>query len=70
MGSYSGSEVMLTRLNLPPEDGTLEIGDTTAFSLYLRGGAVTEVKRAKTVNHVSARSSGVGCLKGPTGFWT
>ncbi|XP_053525360.1 ubiquitin-like modifier-activating enzyme 7 isoform X5 [Artibeus jamaicensis] len=33
------------------EDGTLEIGDTTTFSSYLRGGAVTEVKRPKTVRH-------------------
>ncbi|XP_045056058.2 ubiquitin-like modifier-activating enzyme 7 isoform X2 [Desmodus rotundus] len=33
------------------EDGTLEIGDTTTFSSYLRGGAVTEVKRPKRVRH-------------------
>ncbi|KAM9185694.1 ubiquitin-like modifier-activating enzyme 7 [Dugong dugon] len=35
------------------EDGTLEIGDTTTFSHYLRGGAVTEVKKPKTVSHES-----------------
>ncbi|XP_012590485.1 PREDICTED: ubiquitin-like modifier-activating enzyme 7 isoform X2 [Condylura cristata] len=33
------------------EDGTLEIGDTTAFSRYLRGGVVTEVKRPEIVSH-------------------
>ncbi|XP_066207217.1 ubiquitin-like modifier-activating enzyme 7 [Saccopteryx leptura] len=33
------------------EDGTLEIGDTTTFSCYLRGGTVTEVRRPKTVSH-------------------
>ncbi|XP_063465643.1 ubiquitin-like modifier-activating enzyme 7 isoform X3 [Symphalangus syndactylus] len=35
------------------EDGSLEIGDTTTFSQYLRGGAITEVKRPKTVRHKS-----------------
>ncbi|KAL4674606.1 hypothetical protein H8959_018540 [Pygathrix nigripes] len=35
------------------EDGSLEIGDTTTFSRYLRGGAITEVKRPKTVRHKS-----------------
>nr|XP_003409697.1 ubiquitin-like modifier-activating enzyme 7 isoform X1 [Loxodonta africana] len=35
------------------EDGTLEVGDTTTFSRYLRGGAVTEVKKHKTVSHES-----------------
>lgn len=56
-----------------PEDGTLEIGDTTSFSCYLRGGAVTEVKRPKTVCHVSASASKVGelgRLEGSTVFWT
>ncbi|KAM8758112.1 ubiquitin-like modifier-activating enzyme 7 [Rhynchonycteris naso] len=33
------------------ENGTLEIGDTTTFSCYLRGGTVTEVRRPKTVSH-------------------
>lgn len=33
------------------KDGSLEIGDTTTFSRYLRGGVVTEVKRPKTVRH-------------------
>lgn len=33
------------------KDGSLEIGDTTTFSRYLRGGVVTEVKRPKTVKH-------------------
>ncbi|XP_008155725.2 ubiquitin-like modifier-activating enzyme 7 [Eptesicus fuscus] len=33
------------------EDGTLEIGDTAMFSGYVRGGAVTEVQRPKTVSH-------------------
>ncbi|XP_011363035.1 ubiquitin-like modifier-activating enzyme 7 isoform X2 [Pteropus vampyrus] len=33
------------------EDGTLEIGDTSNFSCYLRGGAVTEVKSSQTVSH-------------------
>uniref|UniRef100_G1PII7 Ubiquitin like modifier activating enzyme 7 n=1 Tax=Myotis lucifugus TaxID=59463 RepID=G1PII7_MYOLU len=33
------------------EDGTLEIGDTATFSCYVRGGAVTEVKRPTTVSH-------------------
>ncbi|XP_006892954.1 PREDICTED: ubiquitin-like modifier-activating enzyme 7 [Elephantulus edwardii] len=32
-------------------DRTLEIEDTTNFSRYLRGGAVTEVKKPETVNH-------------------
>ncbi|KAM6169491.1 ubiquitin-like modifier-activating enzyme 7 [Rhynchocyon petersi] len=35
------------------EGRTLEIGDTTTFSRYLRGGAVTEVKKSKIVNHES-----------------
>ncbi|XP_059520696.1 ubiquitin-like modifier-activating enzyme 7 isoform X1 [Myotis daubentonii] len=33
------------------EDGTLEIGDTATFSCYVRGGAVTEVKRPTAVSH-------------------
>nr|XP_034380921.1 ubiquitin-like modifier-activating enzyme 7 isoform X1 [Arvicanthis niloticus] len=33
------------------QNGSLEIGDTTTFSRYLRGGVVTEVKRPKTVRH-------------------
>ncbi|XP_052043274.1 ubiquitin-like modifier-activating enzyme 7 isoform X2 [Apodemus sylvaticus] len=33
------------------KDGSLEIGDTTTFSRYLRGGVVTEIKRPKTVRH-------------------
>lgn len=47
----------------PTEDGTLEIGDTTPFSCYLHGGAVTEVKRHKTVNHVSTSAPEVGVLR-------
>lgn len=42
------------------EDGSLEIGDTATFSRYLRGGVVTEVKRPKTVRHVSTSTSEVG----------
>ncbi|KAF4023923.1 hypothetical protein G4228_015937 [Cervus hanglu yarkandensis] len=55
--TFSGIEGMVELNGCDPrplhvrEDGTLEIGDTTAFSPYLRGGAVTEVKRAKTVSH-------------------
>ncbi|XP_020771566.2 ubiquitin-like modifier-activating enzyme 7 [Odocoileus virginianus] len=55
--TFSGIEGMVELNGCDPrplyvrEDGTLEIGDTTAFSAYLRGGAVTEVKRAKTVSH-------------------
>lgn len=45
-------------------DRTLEIGDTANFSCYLSGGTVTEVKRPKTVNHVSASASEVGELQG------
>lgn len=55
----------------PLEDGTLEIGDTENFSCYLSGGTVIEVKRPKTVSHVSASASevgGLGSLKGPTVF--
>uniref|UniRef100_A0A4X2LNW3 E1 ubiquitin-activating enzyme n=1 Tax=Vombatus ursinus TaxID=29139 RepID=A0A4X2LNW3_VOMUR len=32
---------------------TLEIGDTTAFSPYLRSGAITQVKRSQTRSYVS-----------------
>ncbi|KAM5313937.1 ubiquitin-like modifier-activating enzyme 7 isoform 2-T2 [Glossophaga mutica] len=55
--TFSGIEGMVelngcaSRLIRVQEDGTLEIGDTTAFSSYLRGGAVTEVKRPTTVRH-------------------
>lgn len=55
----------------PLGDRTLEIGDTANFSCYLSGGTVTEVKRPKTVSHVSASASEVGelgSLKGPTVF--
>lgn len=56
-----------------PEDGSLEIGDTTGFSPYLRGGVVTEVKRSKTVRHVSASAAEVGApgsINGCTAFQT
>lgn len=55
--TFSGIEGMIELNSCAPrpirmqEDGTLEIGDTTAFSCYLRGGLVTEVKRPKTVSH-------------------
>ncbi|XP_035886206.1 ubiquitin-like modifier-activating enzyme 7 isoform X2 [Phyllostomus discolor] len=55
--TFSGIEGMVelngcvSRLIRVQEDGTLEIGDTTTFSTYLRGGAVTEVKTPKTVRH-------------------
>uniref|UniRef100_A0A8C4M3X0 E1 ubiquitin-activating enzyme n=1 Tax=Equus asinus TaxID=9793 RepID=A0A8C4M3X0_EQUAS len=55
--TFSGIEGMVELNDCAPrpihvqEDGTLEIGDTTTFSCYLRGGAVTEVKRPKTVSH-------------------
>ncbi|KAL0599887.1 Ubiquitin-like modifier-activating enzyme 7 [Plecturocebus cupreus] len=39
------------------EDGSLEIGDTATFSQYLRGGAITEVKRPKTVRHKSLHTA-------------
>ncbi|XP_059965496.1 ubiquitin-like modifier-activating enzyme 7 isoform X3 [Mesoplodon densirostris] len=55
--TFSGIEGMVELNGCAPRplhvqrDGTLEIGDTTTFSHYLRGGAVTEVKRPKTVSH-------------------
>ncbi|XP_054450808.1 ubiquitin-like modifier-activating enzyme 7 [Pteronotus mesoamericanus] len=55
--TFSGIEGMAELNGCAPrpicarEDGTLEIGDTTGFSPYLRGGAVTEVKRPTTVRH-------------------
>ncbi|XP_033280263.1 ubiquitin-like modifier-activating enzyme 7 isoform X3 [Orcinus orca] len=58
--TFSGIEGMVELNGCAPRplhvqrDGTLEIGDTTTFSHYLRGGAVTEVKRPKTVSHVDA----------------
>ncbi|CAO2633600.1 Ubiquitin-like modifier-activating enzyme 7 [Lemmus lemmus] len=56
---FSGIEGMVELNGSSPQpvrvqkDGSLEIGDTTAFSPYLRGGVVTEVKRPKTVRHMS-----------------
>ncbi|XP_060017816.1 ubiquitin-like modifier-activating enzyme 7 isoform X3 [Lagenorhynchus albirostris] len=58
--TFSGIEGMVELNGCAPRplhvqrDGTLEIGDTTTFSHYLRGGVVTEVKRPKTVSHVDA----------------
>nr|XP_055200566.1 ubiquitin-like modifier-activating enzyme 7 isoform X3 [Nyctereutes procyonoides] len=55
--TFSGIEGMVELNGCDPrpirvqEDGTLEIGNTATFSCYLRGGAVTEVKRPKTVSH-------------------
>nr|XP_058932777.1 ubiquitin-like modifier-activating enzyme 7 isoform X2 [Kogia breviceps] len=55
--TFSGIEGMVELNGCAPRllhvqrDGTLEIGDTTTFSRYLRGGVVTEVKRPKTVSH-------------------
>ncbi|XP_011889140.1 PREDICTED: ubiquitin-like modifier-activating enzyme 7 isoform X6 [Cercocebus atys] len=57
--TFSGIEGMVELNDCDPrsihvrEDGSLEIGDTTTFSRYLRGGAITEVKRPKTVRHKS-----------------
>nr|XP_055132700.1 ubiquitin-like modifier-activating enzyme 7 isoform X3 [Symphalangus syndactylus] len=57
--TFSGIEGMVELNDCDPrsihvrEDGSLEIGDTTTFSQYLRGGAITEVKRPKTVRHKS-----------------
>lgn len=59
-GSYLYLGVITYLAGSLPEDGSLEIGDTTAFSPYLRGGVVTEVKRPKTVRHVSASACEVG----------
>ncbi|XP_026634742.1 ubiquitin-like modifier-activating enzyme 7 [Microtus ochrogaster] len=56
---FSGIEGMVELNGRSPQpvrvqkDGSLEIGDTTAFSPYLCGGVVTEVKRSKTVRHKS-----------------
>lgn len=56
---FSGIEGMVELNGGSPQpvrvhkDGSLEIGDTTAFSPYLCGGVVTEVKRPKTVRHKS-----------------
>ncbi|XP_045386162.1 ubiquitin-like modifier-activating enzyme 7 isoform X3 [Lemur catta] len=55
--TFSGIEGMVELNGCAPrpirvrEDGSLEIGDTTTFSPYLRGGAITEVKRPRTVRH-------------------
>ncbi|XP_053455924.1 ubiquitin-like modifier-activating enzyme 7 isoform X2 [Nycticebus coucang] len=55
--TFSGIEGMIELNGCAPrsihvrKDGSLEIGDTTTFSCYLRGGTVTEVKRPKTVRH-------------------
>ncbi|XP_032176017.1 ubiquitin-like modifier-activating enzyme 7 isoform X4 [Mustela erminea] len=55
--TFSGIEGMVELNGCEPrpihvqEDGTLEIGNTAIFSPYLRGGAVTEVKRSRTVSH-------------------
>nr|XP_006978401.2 ubiquitin-like modifier-activating enzyme 7 isoform X3 [Peromyscus maniculatus bairdii] len=57
--TFSGIEGMVELNSCSPQpvrvqkDGSLEIGDTTAFSRYLRGGVVTEVKMPKTVRHKS-----------------
>ncbi|ELK25031.1 Ubiquitin-like modifier-activating enzyme 7 [Myotis davidii] len=58
--TFSGIEGMTELNGCAPrsirvqEDGTLEIGDTATFSCYVRGGAVTEVKRPTTVSHADA----------------
>ncbi|XP_054549988.1 ubiquitin-like modifier-activating enzyme 7 isoform X2 [Talpa occidentalis] len=58
--TFSGIEGMVELNGCAPHsirvqgDRTLEIGDTTSFSCYLRGGVVTEVKRPEIVSHVSA----------------
>ncbi|XP_010345449.1 ubiquitin-like modifier-activating enzyme 7 isoform X2 [Saimiri boliviensis] len=60
--TFSGIEGMVELNDCAPrsihvrEDGSLEIGDTATFSRYLRGGAITEVKRPKTVRHVDAET--------------
>ncbi|XP_051060609.1 ubiquitin-like modifier-activating enzyme 7 isoform X2 [Phodopus roborovskii] len=53
---FSGIEGMVELNSCSPQpvhvqNGSLEIGDTTTFSRYLRGGVVTEVKRPKAVRH-------------------
>ncbi|XP_032145763.1 ubiquitin-like modifier-activating enzyme 7 isoform X3 [Sapajus apella] len=60
--TFSGIEGMVELNDCAPrsihvrEDGSLEIGDTATFSRYLRGGAIIEVKRPKTVRHVDAET--------------
>ncbi|XP_008061368.1 ubiquitin-like modifier-activating enzyme 7 [Carlito syrichta] len=55
--TFSGIEGMVELNGCAPrsihvrKDQSLEIGDTTTFSRYLRGGAIIEVKRPKTVRH-------------------
>ncbi|KAM6159579.1 ubiquitin-like modifier-activating enzyme 7 isoform 2-T2 [Erethizon dorsatum] len=55
--TFSGIEGMVELNDCSPrpirvqKDRSLEIGDTSTFSPYLRGGAVTEVKRPETVRH-------------------
>ncbi|XP_004399311.1 PREDICTED: ubiquitin-like modifier-activating enzyme 7 [Odobenus rosmarus divergens] len=55
--TFSGIEGMVELNGCDPrpirvqEDGTLEIGNTAIFSRYLRGGAVTEVKKSEIVSH-------------------
>ncbi|XP_057562522.1 ubiquitin-like modifier-activating enzyme 7 isoform X2 [Hippopotamus amphibius kiboko] len=55
--TFSGIEGMVELNGCAPRplhvqrNRTLEIGDTTTFSRYLRGGAITKVKRPKTVSH-------------------
>ncbi|XP_060060629.1 ubiquitin-like modifier-activating enzyme 7 isoform X2 [Erinaceus europaeus] len=55
--TFSGVEGMVELNGCDPrtvrirKDRTLEIGNTTAFSCYLRGGLVTEVKKPETVSH-------------------
>uniref|UniRef100_A0A2K6V6Z4 Ubiquitin-like modifier-activating enzyme 7 n=1 Tax=Saimiri boliviensis boliviensis TaxID=39432 RepID=A0A2K6V6Z4_SAIBB len=61
--TFSGIEGMVELNDCAPrsihvrEDGSLEIGDTATFSRYLRGGAITEVKRPKTVRHKSLHTA-------------
>ncbi|XP_016005457.2 ubiquitin-like modifier-activating enzyme 7 isoform X2 [Rousettus aegyptiacus] len=55
--TFSGIEGMVELNHCDPrpirvqEDGTLEIGDTSNFSCYSRGGAVIEVTSSRTVSH-------------------
>ncbi|KAM5293141.1 ubiquitin-like modifier-activating enzyme 7 [Ctenodactylus gundi] len=55
--TFSGIEGMVELNDCPPQpirvqrDRSLEIGDTTTFSCYLRGGTIIEVKRSTTVRH-------------------
>nr|XP_012323174.1 ubiquitin-like modifier-activating enzyme 7 isoform X1 [Aotus nancymaae] len=61
--TFSGIEGMVELNDCAPrsihvrKDGSLEIGDTATFSRYLRGGAITEVKRPKTVRHKSLHTA-------------